>query len=207
MRRSKGNRRNNNQNLTLVRAPKGFPTRMFMSHAYSETFTNASTTLQAYQFSCNGLYDPNITGTGHQPMYFDNMIAIYNHYTVLRSRIVLDIITGIDGVVALAIEDDTTGVSNINAAIELPTGRSVLIPAATFKATRLTLNWDARKYFGGNTFDNDNLQGNSASNPTEQSYYTFYYYPADGVSSLSVTVKAYIVYEAMWDELKTQSIN
>jgi len=40
-----------------------------------------------YVFRANSLYDPNYTGTGHQPLGFDQWAAFYNHYLVLGSKI------------------------------------------------------------------------------------------------------------------------
>ena len=34
----------------------------------------------------NSLFDPDQTGTGHQPYYFDQFAALYNRYTVLGSK-------------------------------------------------------------------------------------------------------------------------
>lgn len=42
-----------------------------------------------YQFSANGLYDPNVTGVGHQPAGFDELMAIYGEYVVLGCTIKL----------------------------------------------------------------------------------------------------------------------
>lgn len=38
-------------------------------------------------FSMNSLFDPNTTGTGHQPMGFDQLAAIYNRYIVTGAKI------------------------------------------------------------------------------------------------------------------------
>lgn len=42
-----------------------------------------------YNFRATSLYDPNKTGTGHQPLGFDQMSAKYNHYVVLGARILV----------------------------------------------------------------------------------------------------------------------
>ncbi len=40
-----------------------------------------------YIFRANSIYDPDYTGTGHQPMGHDTYAALYNHYSVRRSAI------------------------------------------------------------------------------------------------------------------------
>jgi len=37
-------------------------------------------------FRMNSMYSPNVTTTGHQPMGFDEMMAFYDHYTVIGSK-------------------------------------------------------------------------------------------------------------------------
>ncbi len=43
-----------------------------------------SGSLSTYVFNSNGLYDPDQTGTGHQPLGFDQYAVMYNRYRVLR---------------------------------------------------------------------------------------------------------------------------
>jgi len=43
-------------------------------------------------FSVNNLYDPDVTGTGHQPMYFDNFAAVFNRYRVNWAQITVTVI-------------------------------------------------------------------------------------------------------------------
>ena len=39
------------------------------------------------QFSLNGLYDPDIAVGGHQPLLFDQLMAIYDRYQVAEARV------------------------------------------------------------------------------------------------------------------------
>jgi len=40
-----------------------------------------------YQFNMNSLYDPNRTSTGHQPLGFDQISALYQRYRVLTAKV------------------------------------------------------------------------------------------------------------------------
>lgn len=41
----------------------------------------------SYAFKANGIYDPNVTGTGHQPYLRDQMALFYKHYFVNKAKI------------------------------------------------------------------------------------------------------------------------
>lgn len=43
--------------------------------------------ISAQVFRANSLYDPDYTGTGHQPNGFDALMAAYDHFTVLATKI------------------------------------------------------------------------------------------------------------------------
>lgn len=46
-----------------------------------------SGTISFTQFRANGLYDPDYTGTGHQPHWYDTWASVYDHYVVKKSYI------------------------------------------------------------------------------------------------------------------------
>lgn len=150
------------------------------------------------------MYDPNISGTGHQPLYFDQCVPIYDHYTVMRSRIRVQVLGSPNYLASLFINDDVGVPSGLILGGEFPSNaKPVLSPPNTVRPLTLTRSWDAKFYFGGDIFDNDNLQGTVAANPTEQSYYTFMCRAADGSSTLNITLQVDIEYDAVWDELKS----
>lgn len=77
--------------LTVYRAPVAFPRVKISRHKYVEAFTlpagSSAGVLNSYSFNANDIYDPNASGTGHQPMYHDQMALFYQYYTVIASFI------------------------------------------------------------------------------------------------------------------------
>lgn len=51
-----------------------------------------ATGTNVWQFSGNNLYDPDTTGFGHQPMYFDNLMAVYQRYRVNFAQICVTVV-------------------------------------------------------------------------------------------------------------------
>jgi hypothetical protein len=48
--------------------------------------TNAGA-IEIHQFRANSIYDPNLTGAGHQPLGHDQWQTFYDRYTVIGSKI------------------------------------------------------------------------------------------------------------------------
>jgi len=74
------------------KAPLGnFPSNKTVALRYLENFTlDASGSGSATQvFSVNSIFDPNVTGVGHQPMFRDNYANLYNTYRVNYSHITI----------------------------------------------------------------------------------------------------------------------
>lgn len=194
--------------LTILRTPSGFPQKLMTTLVYNGTYGGTSAGLSPVirQFSCNGMFDPDITGTGHQPMYFDQFMAIYDHYTVFRSHIEMRlVVTSNSSLSVLYIDDDTSTVSLAEQAAEQPSASKVITPVTMSRPSILRKSWDAKSFFGGDIYDNDNLQGNASANPVEQSYFTFVHGALDTGVNSAVYVNFTIRYEAVFDELKTQS--
>jgi len=184
----------------------GFPPKLNIKHRYQEIFsltTAAGGGTSTQQFRCNGMYDPNHSGTGHQPLYFDQVAAVYDHFTVLKSYLKLSLSTDQSNPqqVVVYINDDTTVTpSGMASLMEQSSAKYCTIVAGQPRV--LTIPWDAYKTFGGSVLGNDNLQGSSAADPTEQSIFTIVGQAIDITKATNVLVNAEIVYYAVWDEVR-----
>nr|QTE03563.1 MAG: putative capsid protein [Syrmaticus reevesii CRESS-DNA-virus sp.] len=71
----------------------GFPTKIITILRYFDTYilTSVSGGLSTQVMRMNGPRDPDQSGVGHQPMYWDRYAAIYQSYRVLGSRITAEI--------------------------------------------------------------------------------------------------------------------
>lgn len=209
--RNKNNKPDNVWKNT-VSMGRGFPKKVRMTHRYHETITVTGPVgaIGIGRFACNGMYDPNLSGVGHQPYYFDQMAAIYNHYTVTKSSIVLHVTAAYAAssmpayIITLSQNDDTTQTaSTIDATVEMSSGTREIVPVnTTTKVPRLYNSWNATNTFGGDPLSNDNLQGSIGSNPIELTTWSICLQSLDTVTSVSVFVEALIEYDAVWDEIK-----
>jgi len=64
--------------------PYGFPPSYDCKLKYVETFQFSSLlgVISNQVYSLNSLYDPNVTGVGHQPLFYDQITAVYGRYKV-----------------------------------------------------------------------------------------------------------------------------
>jgi len=169
-------------------------------------FTTGAVLAGGYVFTCNGLYDPNITGVGHQPMGFDQMMLFYEHYTVTEAEITVNFYNNdVDDAVMVGVliaPDATieTVFSKLNENGMLtkhwltPSGGHD--PKCSFK-----LKADVSKINGRKGIVGDDLfRGDSASNPTEQTYFHLFAYNQTTVNAVNVVFEVLINYKAKFTE-------
>jgi len=86
--------------VVVPRDKLGFATSMVSTLRYTERieFSPSGITTQAYTFRANDLRDPNSTGVGGQPLGFDQLMELYNNFTVTDSKIMINwMYEGYDG--------------------------------------------------------------------------------------------------------------
>lgn len=163
-----------------------------------------------YTFSANGLYDPNYTGVGHQPMGFDQIMTMYAHYLVIGSRIKFTLINLTDdtagpepcyvgiGISRLA----TTSWSSITQ-FEEQTGTKMTLLNTMSQPDNskvLTATLNPAKYLGiSKPLSEDTLKGSNASNPDEGLYFHLFVSTISG-NVPNINMKADIEYISLFTE-------
>lgn len=186
----------------------GFPPELKIKLRYAENIALTGTAggTGQYLFSCNGLYDPNITSTGHQPMYFDQIMAVYDHYTVLSSKITInlcpqDATAAGPFQVSLFLNDDASlSTTSLLSLAESNEANTRIVADNANTSITLVKYWNQKRYFPGSALANNVLQGSSGANPTEQTVYALVIGALDGVSTVNCFAQVLIEYTAIFGE-------
>lgn len=140
--------------------------------------------LSSYTFSANAMFDPNVSGTGHQPYGFDQLMALYNHYQVIGSKIRITV-TGQPNesfIYGLQLNDATIMSStNVEAICEQPFAKRKIVSPGTSDTKDLTMSqgFSLRKFFGSKSnvntlIGNRSYMGQVNTDPAEQAYYVLW---------------------------------
>jgi len=169
------------------------------------TFAQALTSTAIYVFRGNSIYDPYLTGAGHQPAYHDWMTTQYGAYYVSASSIRFkwtNHAAGDTSAMALIpnVKDMTTtlGTLSYTHLTELPSAKVRTISSA--RASRggsLSYRMTSRKMFGFG-FNKDEVSANTGTNPTAEWYWNFLIYPHAGSTGLSGYMEAFITYDVLF---------
>lgn len=193
-----------------------FPASTTKKLRYSTTFNISSTSgviTGTQVFRANDLFDPDFSGTGHQPMGFDQLMVFYNHFVVRSATIVLQAknTTDTNTTVCLRVDADSTALTSIDRIVEF--GGAViqdLDPKTGYGSSKkLKLSVDIAKLQGVRpaalTAD-VNLRGTAAASPTEITYFHVTCWNTTGTTS-SCTVDAILEQVATFTEPRDLSLS
>lgn len=161
----------------------------------------------SYVFTANGLFDPNITGAGHQPMGFDQLMLFYEHYTVTKCKLTVNFINTSAADVAcvgILIAPDTTIVTDV---AQLNENGLLAKKYLNFKGVdgsigSVSVSADISKINGKKDVKSeDDFRGDVANNPVEQTYFhIFAYNPTVPGGTSAVSFDVVLEYEAIFTE-------
>lgn len=160
-----------------------------------------------YVFSANGIYDPNVTGTGHQPLGFDQLMTFYNKYTVIGSKIQIrfeSIDTVYSHFVGCSLKSESTVILSGQQNIEQgeTAWKYLSINTGSQMTALITRGFSAKKMFGKNVITEDILQGTSSANPTTQYYYHVWCDPNNGTDTGGCRMNVIIDYIVLFHDIK-----
>lgn len=199
------------QPAAMCRVPGlGFPSAMVANLRYVTTVPLAISagSIAKYVFRCNSIFDPDLTSTGHQPLYRDTFAAIYDQYAVIACDINVKFInpTTSSVVCGIVVEDDSTSSTTVDTLCEQATGQHTIMPPQTGSLTSHSFNyaWDCKKVLHIDPYASETYKTPVASNPTEESDLVVW---ASVFDSSTVTLFAHVtlVYKTLFTELQTQT--
>jgi hypothetical protein len=177
---------------------------------YSEHvfLTGTSGALGLYVFNASSLYDPNYTGTGHQPRGFDQIMPLYDHFVVLRSRIHVAITPVTFGYVyqgGLALSSTVTNQGDWDdyaegpKAMAGPLGYPLTSGFAT--PTHYRMEYSAKDFLGiPDPVTADKLQGTISANPTDNAFFHIFIQDANETDTVGAAVHVSMEYDAVFIE-------
>lgn len=139
------------------------------------TLTPDSSRFATYVYSLNGMYDPNITGTGTQPTGFDQLMLMYDHYCVRNCKVTArcsNTSTTTPRLVVLQVRDSLTTSSvyeDIMNNLRNPNRDTLTLGTITGDSSgTITKTVDIAKWLGRTSvFADSTLKGNASGNPAE----------------------------------------
>lgn len=163
-----------------------------------------------YVFSANGLYDPNITGTGHQPYGFDQMMNFFNHYTCTGSRCVVRAASTVAApfYVGIALRDDNIPLLGVSLQTLMEQSGIVFKISNYGDSTRpvvVSRGFSMRKFFRGSKLGDKEYSGDAANNPGDQAYFHVVVVPAAGEDLAAQRLLLQIDYHTIFTEMRPLS--
>ncbi len=195
-------KRNGNFNKTLL--GKSHAATLKYSDGYS---LNAGTPpLVATQvMRCNGIFDPDATGVGHQPRGRDQLQALYDHNTVVGSTITVKFTPAPSAthplIVGIALKDSSTVEATLNGYLE---GRYTSYKVMTLNDHAIVkMNFSTKKYFNAhNIISNSLFRGSAVADPSEQAFFHIFAGSLNASDPTATDCSVVIKYAVVFNEPK-----
>lgn len=190
----------------------GFPNSIITKLRYATylTLTSSTGSRAINVFAANGIFDPDITQTGHQPMYRDNYAALYDQYVVLGSKITATfapVVANTSMIVGIVGDDDSTISTNQETLMEQNNGVCSMIAGSGSETKTLVQTFEPCFNFGVDAKNDGSSQTNIGSNPTELFCFGVWATAGDVTASANCNVKIEIEYTVKWAELVSPTQN
>lgn len=159
----------------------GFPDKLTTRLRYS-VFRNVTTAvgtgIDVYQYMINSTYDPDVTGGGHQPLYRDQLYAIYNLCVVTECKWMLHVTTSSTVGQLINVQATTYATTDNDVSTSIERGQTHRVVTQLGNPGYLSGTVDMTKLFGmvkkEDILTDDLFTHGSGSNPNKAAYLTLY---------------------------------
>lgn len=191
----------------LGRNHLGFPATVITKLRYGTfvTLTAGVGSVAGNVYSANSIFDPDVTGVGHQPLYRDQYAAIYSKYTVLGSKITARFApgAGIPCQVGINKDDNSTTTNTLETLLEQPGSVCTIAGALGAEAMTLASTYSPLRDLGTDVKDDGASATDQGASPTDAFVYKVWAISADAVTPTSCVVQVIIDYTVKFSELIT----
>ena len=173
-----------------------------MRYATTYNFGSASAgPLISHIFRANSIFDPDQTGTGHQPYGHDTYASIYNHYNVREAVITLSALDNNGYTMGCTLTDDTTVNGDFNNIKEVK-GTQMVVKNAGSTTPKLVQKYERDKFWDKGVSVSTETGALFGANPQEQTMFHVWVCDKDATADVSAWIQITITYIVDMYELK-----
>jgi len=196
--------------LDIIRFPgTGYPDQLRCVLKYNQSYnTSGSVSPAAQVFRANSLFDPDLSGTGHQPNSFDQIAAVYGIYCVTASRATVQVANQQSATalkVVAAYSDQNVGSYTVENLCELKYAKSVTVSETTSGPNVVNINFPtmAMSTLQGqrDLRDDPNNYTLVTTNPVDPTFFIIRVTSTDAVTSSAMGVNVTLWFDCTFKEL------
>jgi len=199
--------------LSVVNSPlsRTLKAHLLYSTNYPITLVGIVRDPGTYVVSLNGLFKPEVNAVApnfHQPRGFDQLMAMYDHYTVIGCKVRIDCHnnqTTVAAMVMATVRDSSTTSTDVSDYMESTNTQFKLlgIEGTGSADKQLMLNINPNQFLGrSHPLADPQLKGSATSNPDEQCFLHVSANPVDYFTNSAVTAIISLDYTVIFTEPK-----
>jgi hypothetical protein len=183
--------------------PNGFPPEMDVKMRYVDAFALviSSGVGGVYQYRLNSIFDPDLTGTGHQPYTRDTWAAVYQTYTVTKCSYKVSAASTVPTTISCRAVNASNAPASYTLEQERPYAKNIFSTSTMVSSASDTV--DIAKILAipkSQLFNLDN-QTAQGSNPTNGVYLNIYAFGPDPTATPTIYFRIELEYSVRLTQL------
>lgn len=196
--------------LSVINAPlsRTLKAQMLYTSNQGITLVSVGSNPGTHVFSLNSLFDPDFTGAGHQPRGYDQLMLMYDHYTVINCKVRIDAHNNEANrgayIIATVRDSGTTSNNFTDYTESLNSQWKILGVEASGSADKnIMLNINPNEFLGrSHSLADPDLKGGATSSPIEQAFLHVSGMGIDQFTACSINVMVTLEYTVILTEPK-----